>query len=286
MNLGPPVRCRRIWLAFTGAVALGAAALGCRPLAPASAQAASPPSARRVELLKTPNGGIQPQAVLDGRGILHLVYLKGTPGACDVFYQRRPVAGGEWSEPLRVNRIPGSAVAVGTIRGAQLAVGRDGRVHVLWAGSTQTVKDSPRGMPLFYSRLDDAGKAFEPERNLMQFTMNLDGGGSIAADAAGSVYVAFHAAEQKMGGEGARRLFLARSRDDGKSWTREVAVNPEPTGACPCCSTKAFVDARGALYVLYRSAQDKTDRGMVLLTSADHGTTFISRRVDPWQVDT
>jgi hypothetical protein len=285
MTILSPAARSRAWFPLGIALALGTVAVGCRAITEASAQPASDPATPRVVLLKTPNDGIQPQAVVDSGGVTHLVYLKGEPAACDIFYQRR-AGRADWSAPLRVNSRPGSAIAVGTIRGAQLSVGREGRVHVLWAGSTQGQTGVPRGMPLLYSRLDDSGKAFEPERNLMQFTTTLDGGGSIAADAAGNVYAAFHAEAEKGGGEAARRLYVARSRDDGKTWAREVAANPDPTGACPCCSTKAFVDRKGVLYVLYRAAQEKTDRGIVLLTSADQGGTFTSRRVDPWQVDT
>jgi hypothetical protein len=45
---------------------------------------------------------------------------------------------------------------------------------------------------MFYSRLTDDHTAFEPERNLMTHTFGLDGGGTLAADAAGQVYVAGH----------------------------------------------------------------------------------------------
>src|SRR5438128_3521551 len=147
-------------------------------------------AAERVELVKTPNGGIQPQAAIDARGVLHLVYLKGDPGASDVYYVRREPGQDGWSVPVRVNTRPGSAIAVGTIRGAQLALGRGGRVHVVWNGSGQD--DSSRGAPLLYTRMNDAGTGFERERNLMQFTGSLDGGGPVAADAAGHVYVAWH----------------------------------------------------------------------------------------------
>jgi hypothetical protein len=37
---------------------------------------------------------------------------------------------------LRVNSQQGSAIAAGAIRGAHLAVGRNGRVHVAWNGSS------------------------------------------------------------------------------------------------------------------------------------------------------
>ena len=39
--------------------------------------------------------------------------------------------------------------------------------------------------------VDEDGQ-FEPQRNLMQETFALDGGGSVAADAEGNVYVAWH----------------------------------------------------------------------------------------------
>ena len=45
---------------------------------------------------------------------------------------------------------------------------------------------------MLYSRSDEGGPAFEPQRNLMQRTSALDGGGTVAADNEGNVYVAWH----------------------------------------------------------------------------------------------
>src|SRR5690349_2835117 len=106
-------------------------------------------SGTSIELVKTPNGGIQPQAAIDGRGMIHLVYLKGDPSAADVYYVHRGPGKESWSAPVRVNSIPGSAIAVGTIRGAQIALGRNGRVHVVWNGSERAMPraDSSRGAP-------------------------------------------------------------------------------------------------------------------------------------------
>ena len=83
-----------------------------------------------VALMRTPHGGIQPQAAVDGRGVLHLIYFQGDPAHGDIFYVRKPLgADVTFSAPLRVNSAPHNAIAVGTIRGAQLAVGQNGRVH-------------------------------------------------------------------------------------------------------------------------------------------------------------
>src|SRR5262249_49543596 len=90
---------------------------------------------KRVNVVKTPGGGIQPQAVVDARGVLHLVYFKGEAEAGDLFYVRREQGKTEFSAPIRANSQAGSAIATGTIRGGQLAIGKNGRVHVAWNGS-------------------------------------------------------------------------------------------------------------------------------------------------------
>src|SRR5262245_33425346 len=95
----------------------------------ASAAAAKP------TILRTPNGGVQPQAVIDSKGVMHLIYLKGKDAESDVFYVRKEPGKDRFSEPIRVNSVPGSAVAAGTIRGAHIALGKNGRVHVSWNGS-------------------------------------------------------------------------------------------------------------------------------------------------------
>ncbi|HAB18810.1 MAG TPA: hypothetical protein DCE44_20515 [Verrucomicrobiales bacterium] len=120
-----------------------------------------------VEVRRLPDGAMQPLAVTDDGGTVHLVWLQGEPKACDVFYQKLPGGRTNGTAPVRVNRHPGSAIGIGTIRGAQLAVGRNGRAHVVWNGSSQAEPKPVAGAPLLYSRLDDSGTAFEPEQNLI-----------------------------------------------------------------------------------------------------------------------
>ncbi|MCI0388764.1 MAG: hypothetical protein MOB07_08375 [Acidobacteria bacterium] len=236
----------------------------------------------KVKLLKTPNNGIQPQAVTDERGTLHLIYFAGDPHDGDIFYLRREAGKNDFSEPIRVNSQLGSAVAIGTIRGAHIAIGKNGRVHVTWNGSSKAEQHGPHNSsPMLYARTNDAGTGFEPQRNLMQLSHELDGGGSIAADDAGNVYVAWHGAgEQK--GEQHRRVWLARSTDEGKTFAREVPAFNQETGACGCCGMRAFADRQGVVYLLYRTATKMTERGMFLLVSNDRGSTFQGRRVDEW----
>jgi hypothetical protein len=242
-----------------------------------------------------PEGGVQPQVVVDRAGIVHAVYLKGDPRSADVFYIRSSDYGKSFSEPLRVNSQPGSAIAAGAIRGAQLAVGRGGRVHVAWNGSStarprgplspEMPQDSPNnGVPMLYSRSNKKGM-FEPQRNLMRKTFGLDGGGSVAADAEGNVYVAWHGQDTGASkGEGGRRVWLARSSDDGGTFVEERAIFDEPTGACGCCGMRLFTDSNENLLVLYRSARDVVHRDVYLLASTDRGKTFRGKMLHPWEI--
>jgi hypothetical protein len=237
---------------------------------------------RKVMLVRLPGGGIQPQIAVDESGAVHMIYYQGDPQNGDLYYVRSRDGGASFSTPLRVNSTAGSAIAVGNIRGGHLAIGKNGRVHVAWNGSRFSGQQGRA--PMLYSRLNDAGTTFEPQRNVIQSAYGLDGGGAVAADAAGDVYVLWHAPEPGKEGEGNRRVWIARSRDDGKTFERERASYDQPTGACGCCGLNAFADRSGALYVLYRSAAEMVHRDMYVLVSRDKGDTFQGEDISKWKV--
>ncbi len=253
--------------------------------------------AEKVTLSRVPDGGLQPQVAVDAHGVIHLVYYKGEAKAGDLYYVRSSDGGATFSHPIRVNSQPQSAIAAGTIRGAQLALGEGGRVQVAWNGSSvaqpkgplnpEQPADSPyNGIPMLYTRLNDAGTAFEPQRNLMQKTFGLDGGGTIAADRSGHVYVLWHGLTKgDPKGEAGRRVWIARSDDNGATFAPEQPAYANPTGACGCCGMRAFVDSRGDLYALFRTAQLEIHRDEYLLRSRDQGSTFEGRLLDRWQIN-
>jgi hypothetical protein len=251
-----------------------------------TAQAAHKQHTGRVNLLRVPNRGIQPQVAVDDKGTVHLIYFRGDPAGGDIFYVHSR-DGETFSRPLKVNSKPGSAIAIGNIRGAHLALGKNGRVHVAWMGSGKDQpKDSVKPTPMLYARLNDAGKAFELQRNVIRAAFGLDGGGTVAADPAGNVYVAWHASEPDTRGEASRCVWVAVSRDEGKTFAPEKRAYTEPTGACGCCGMRAFADRRGAVYILYRSASEQVHRDMYLLTSADKAAHFRGVDLDPWKIET
>jgi hypothetical protein len=253
----------------------------------------APPPAREgsVAFVRVPSGGLQPDAVVDAHGVVHVVYFTGDSMAGNLAYVRSTDGGLTFTPPMRVNTQDGSAIAVGTIRGAQVAVATDGTVHIIWNGSAIARPQSaspgpskPPGSPMLYSR-SVAGGAFEPQRNLMTITRNLDGGGAITAGPTGSVYVFWHAnALDDSGNEDTRRVWIARSEDAGATFAPERSVWSEATGACNCCGLRALMTPGGALHLLYRSATALTHRDMYALMSTDGSATFAGRRLHPWTV--
>ena len=233
-----------------------------------------------VTLVRVPEGGIQPQVVQERDGTSHMIYMTGDPMNADIWYTKTR-DGKSFAPAIKVNSTPGAAIAVGTIRGPQLAVGRNGRAHVAWMGSSKTAKPTP----MLYTRLDASGKAFEKERNVIASAYGLDGGGSVAADAKGNVWVVWHApGKDDEHDEAHRKVWVATSKDDGADFAPERLAWSEPTGSCACCGMRASADADGVLRIMYRGAKEMVHRDMYLLESRDGGNSFKGRLVDEWNV--
>lgn len=214
-----------------------------------------------VQVVRLPEGAIQPQVVTGRDGTVHTVYYKGKPAAGDLFYARG-------TNLIQVNSQKGSAIAAGTIRGAQIALGKENRLHVIWNGGPEAKKIRIEGIdmePLLYTRMNDAGDGFEPERNLITTAGVLDGGSSVAADQNGNVIAVWHGAiPGKERTEANRGVFVARSTDGGKTFAPEKLVEGTQ-GVCACCGLRAYGPARGGAFILYRAARSMNERPMALL---------------------
>lgn len=237
----------------------------------------------QVRVESVPEGGIQPQVLVDAKNTVHLVYLKGDPKACDIRYTHRPVTSPAWAEPITVNSIIGSAVGIGTIRGAQLALGRAGSVQVVWNGVTTKLNDKQQRSPLYHARKPSGAVAFEKQRDWLGDTVALDGGASVAASAEGRVCLVWHAAKAFDLREGGRLVFLRDSPDDGVTFSEPRELNSAQPGVCPCCSLRAHLDSQGTLNVIYRAAMKPDERGMALIRLPRNGRASITP-LDDWRI--
>ena len=246
----------------------------------------------KVTFEKTPYGGIQPQAMVDSTGTLHLLYYKGLPREGDLYYVARAKGQKNFSAPLKVNNIKGSACCIGAIFRARMAISHDGIVHVLWNGSfgfvkKQWEKKGKKRTPeeftyLFYTRLADDGKSFKAQINLNRNTYGLDGNGSITVDRNGVVRVFWHA---NLKGRSDRMAFMVQSTNKGRSFSEEAPITRSPTGACECCTLEAFTSSTGKTFVAYRTAET-TGRDVVIFSSGTRNSPFKEVHRHQWKVFT
>lgn len=231
-------------------------------------------AAVRVESI--PESGLQPEVAVAKDGTVHLVYLTGEPKAAEVRYTyRKP--GEAWHPSQMVNSPKSSAIALGTIRGPQLAVGGMGTVHVIWNGTGAAVS------PLWYARKSSEDKTFGQQQDLLGDATALDGGASITANESNGVFVVWHGNEAGAPAEEKQRLVLIRSSDDdGIGFGKAEAANRADPGVCACCSLRAMAGPEGIPNIFFRSAETMEHRAMTLLSLS--GDTWKSREIEPWKV--
>src|SRR5881296_763492 len=84
--------------------------------------------AERVRVVATPGNGAVPDAEVDQNGAVDVAYVSGQ----DAYYAHSGDNGDSFSTPLRINSEPGSVHPPNMYRGPDIAVGKDGRIHVIW----------------------------------------------------------------------------------------------------------------------------------------------------------
>ena len=251
-----------------GVLAVAAAALAAAWSAGALRDSAT------VDLLRIPEGGRMPRAVVDRAGVVRVVYFEGVMSGGDLLHVTRAPGAQDWTAPQRVNSEPRSAVGVGPIDGGQVALDRGGRLHAVWFQTNPT--------RIFYTRSRPDGGGFEPQRTLWrEADGSFEASPTIAVDEAGGVFVFWHA-----GGvdDAQRAVHLIVSRDGGDVFGSARRIGKAGEGACGCCNMAALAEGGGRLHVSYRSAGENVRRDQRLLTSGDAGRTFEDRPIQPWEI--
>src|SRR5262245_1912263 len=109
--------------------------------------------------------------------------------------------------------------------GEDLAVSKDGRVHVAMANNAWKLKLPQEEWSLYYAGLAPGAKAFSPVRNLNRKPSE---GFSLAADGLGSVAACFLSG----------KLFAMVSRDNAETFGASAEIN-SAWNPCDCCTTSA-----------------------------------------------
>jgi len=168
-------------------------------------------------------------------------------------------------------------------RGPKLAVGNDGKIHVVW------MDEWAPGVKTFvrYSRSIDGGKSFEPLKTISAMS-GIDGV-TVTADGLGHVVAFWHVtAEPKPEVNAATWLHTVRSSDHGVTFgAGEKVVITNLSGlACSMCMMRARAGADGNVLLAFRSAQDSI-RDFYVLEGRISENRFTAVRVneDNWKLD-
>ncbi len=251
------------------------------------------PARSEIDILRLPDGGVQPRVAMGRDGTLHVVFLRGKPAASDVWYARRGPQATNWESVVRVNSRPGSAVAMGTVRGVQLGLRPNGFPAILWNGSGKAVGHS--GMPLEFATQRAVAtqreeRGFTGEQDVIRHTGALDGGGSVAVGGA-DILAAWHgfpeAAEPNPASpsESQRGVFIAVSHNGGIDFEPDQRVDWVGDGACGCCGLQAAGRPDGGFAILYRRAREGMHRDAVLLMGSPDDHPWRRVVLDEWRLN-
>lgn len=228
-------------------------------------------------VVQMPNGGKVPEVAVDTRGVWHMTYGLENDG----YYVSSRDGGKTFTAPVKLNR-RASTITVGAERGPKIALGRGGVIHVVWLGHYQ------KGGGIWYARSTDGGRTFEPERNIQDVQTGSDSP-TVIADTEGNVLVFWLDARtgKDENSPTAHPILMARSRDDGATFSKnEIVKHDHPGLACACCRLEARMGADGNAYIAFRSGYQNI-RDFYLLKGRKDENDFRAVRVstDNWELE-
>src|SRR6266516_2277640 len=222
----------------------------------------------RVNVIRVPGEAKMVKAQLGTDDTIHLL-LDAEDGPR---YVKSTDAGVTFSAPMTIvdaaSKKPGLK-----FQGEDLAVGKDGRVHVAMSNNAWKLKLPAEEWAFYCASLAPGARAFSPVRNVNRKPSE---GFSLAADERGNVSACFLSG----------KLFTMVSHDNGETFSEYAEPNPA-WDPCNCCTTAAAYGVDGELAVLYRE-ETKNERDMfVVLWDQRAGTKPLRTRISgtPWKLE-
>ena len=242
-------------------------------------------------------GGVdaaEPVAVASAGGFYVAWVNHDVKNQADVMIGRFDVFGKTEGAPVRVNAQPGVASAW---RGDQpsIAVADNGTVYVVWTARVEA--DGRKGTDLYLSVSNDKAQTFAAPVKINDDKLPAAHGmHSLGIASDGRIYVTWldernvrmpkpSAKAEGHHMESNRELFIAQSKDGGRTFSKNQKVASE---ACPCCKTSLVIAGDGTLYVGWRHVLPGSYRHIAVTSSYDGGETFTKPVIvsdDKWMLE-
>ena len=217
-------------------------------------------------------------------GNLYIGWTQFTLAASDLMFSRSTDDGKTWSQPIKLNSVPGlPRDDNGALEGFHGVVGPDGVLYTIW--------DDRDGIMMAISR--DGGRTFTKDRRIIAAgpgyfgitgVSRSNGFPQIGLDPRGSkhggnLYVAWSDYSN-----GDVDVFVSSSGDYGKSWSAPVRVNSDPihNGKDQFFQWMAVDPQSGAVnLIFYDRRTDNQQTTVTLARSTDGAKTFHNYTWDP-----
>lgn len=195
--------------------------------------------------------GQMPNLSTDNSGVVHLVYGNGD----SILYSSSSEKGNSFSSSAVVAILP--ELAASHMRGPQIAATSNGLVVTACTNQGN----------IFSFTKDETGKWSEAVRVNDVDTIAKENLMALSADGNNAFAVWLDLRE------GHNRIYGAKSKDGGKSWTKNLLVYASPdTTVCECCKPSVAVKGNN-VYVMFRNWLNG-NRDLYLIQSSDGGNSF------------
>jgi hypothetical protein len=216
-------------------------------------------------------------------GNLYIGWTQFTLAASDLMFSRSTDDGRTWSQPIKLNSIPGlPRDDNGALEGFHGVVGPDGALYTIW--------DDRDGIMMAVSR--DGGRTFSKDRRIIPAGPGYFGntgvsrsngfpqiGMDMRGKRGGNLYVAWSDYSN-----GDVDVFVSSSADYGKNWSAPVRVNSDPVhnGKDQFFQWMAVDPQSGAVNLIFYDRRTGNEETTVTLArSTDGGKTFQNYVWDP-----
>lgn len=223
---------------------------------------------KRVSVSRVPGAGSVVKAQAGADGTIDLL-LDSDDGPQ---YVKSKDGGATFSAPIPVvdaaSQKPGLQFSVW-----DLAVGKDGLVHVAMGNNAWKLKLPKEEWGLYYATLAPGDKAFSPVRNLNRKPSE---GFALAAGQQGDVTVCFLSG----------KLYAMVSRDAGQTFTTSREPNPT-SDPCDCCTSAVAYGPDGRAALLYREETNNERDMYVVLWDRQKENSPVKKRLSetPWKIE-
>ena len=202
-----------------------------------------------------------------------------------ILFSRSDDFGNTWTKPVKINQLDGDCSDNDmTTEGAVPVFDNQGNIYVAWAFNDK----------IYFDKSTDGGKTWlandivvadQPGGWVFDVPgiYRTNGLPVLAIDNskgkyAGTLYVNW--ADQR-NGENDTDIFLSKSIDGGKTWSKPIKVNTDSTRTHQFLTWMSVDSATGFIYIIYYDRSKYTDNktDVVLAVSRDGGKTFVTKTI-------